>query len=647
MQSKTLVPPNGVQRKIHKIPAPAKKKSPEKAVRKEAFTIDFVCMILKQAEIITNDHIATIKERENEQRRLLRRQYGKNSITPITPVDVISSMRLRLSANKKDVLTENIIMNALASYWKLPFLKIDLSKLRASEVTAKLSEPFARKHLAVPVLPSKTMLLVAFVNPLDIEAMEAIKKATKMDVRPVISTKSDILRAIERCYAEKRSKDTTRRNRDNFRTFIRAATKDLPNAYATKEEPILRPGDTGQYEEKHIVKAVNSLLHYAVDQRASDIHIEPKREFSVIRLRIDGFLHEFDHIPLEVHTSFVVRLKALAGLHIAEKRKPQDGSFQANFHEKDLEFRIATMPVAFGEKIMIRALDPTMLLQRVEELGLSREGLRIYRSLLSYNNGMILVTGPTGSGKTTTLYSTLNTLAERAINITTIEDPVELVHEDFNQIAVQPAVGLTFGTAIRHIVRQASDVIMVGEVRDEETAENAFKAALTGHLVISTLHTNDAPSTVVRLADMGVQPSLMETALLGVVSQRLVRKVCDMCGEPYRPAPEELQAMGLTEEDIAGFPIRKGFGCDQCRETGYLGRTAIFELMPITEGVKNQIHNNAAAHIIKKVAIQEGMRTLRDSAIAKLKAGITSPEEVLRVIGGFDLALVGDENWSL
>ena len=643
MQSNTVIPKNGVQRNVHKVSAPARKKPLEKAVRKEAFTIDFVCMVLKQAQVITNEHIATIKERENEQRRLLRRQYGKNSITPITPVDIISSMRLRLAHDTKDILTEKRIMNVLASHWKLPFLKIDLSKLKASELTAKLSEPFARKHLAVPVLPSKTMLLVALVNPMDAEALEAIRKATKMNIRPVISAKSDILRAIERCYAEKRSEETTRKNRNNFRNFIRAATKDLPNAYAAKEEPILRPGDTGQYEEKHIVKAVNSLLHYAIDQRASDIHIEPKREYSVIRLRIDGFLHEFDHIPLEVHNSFVVRLKALAGLHIAEKRKPQDGSFQANFHEKDLEFRIATMPVAFGEKIMIRALDPTMLLQKVEELGFTREGLRTYRSLLSYNNGMILATGPTGSGKTTTLYSTLNTLAERAINITTIEDPVELVHEGFNQIAVQPAVGLTFGTAIRHIVRQASDVIMVGEIRDQETAENAFKAALTGHLVISTLHTNDAPSTVVRLADMGVQPSLMETVLLGVVSQRLVRKICDMCGEPYKPSAEELQAMGLTEEDIAGFPIRRGFGCEKCRETGYYRRTAIFELMPITEGVKNQIHSQSAAHIIKKVAIQEGMQTLRDSAIAKLKSGLTSTEEVLRVIGGFDLTLIGDE----
>ncbi|MCP4401762.1 MAG: type II/IV secretion system protein [bacterium] len=643
MQSKTVIPANGVQRKIHKIPAPAPKKLPEKSVRKEAFTVDFVCMILKQSKIITNEHIATIKERENEQRRMLQRQYGKNSTTPITAVDVISSMRLRLSSNKKDVLTENIIMNTLASHWKLPFLKIELSKLQPSELTAKLSEPFARKHLAVPVLPSKTMLLVALVNPMDVEVLEAIKKSTKMNVRPVISTKSDILRAIERCYAEKRSEETTRKNRKNFRSFIRAATKDLPNAYASKEEPILHPGDTGQYEEKHIVKAVNSLLHYAIDQRASDIHIEPKREYSIIRLRIDGFLHEFDRIPLEVHNSFVVRLKALAGMHIAEKRKPQDGSFQANFHEKDIEFRIATMPMAFGEKIMIRPLDPTMLLQQIGGLGLAREELRIYRSLLSHNNGMILVTGPTGSGKTTTLYSTMNSLAERAINITTIEDPVELAHEGLNQIAVQPAVGLTFGTAIRHIVRQASDVIVVGEIRDQETAENAFKAALTGHLVISTLHTNDAPSTVVRLADMNVQPSLMETALLGVVSQRLVRKVCDLCGEPYRPSPGELQAMGLSEEDIAGFPIRKGFGCEQCRETGYSGRIAIFELMPITEGVKNQIHNSEAAHVIKKVAIQEGMQTLQDSAIAKFKAGITSSEEVLRVIGGFDLDLLEDE----
>ncbi len=639
MQTNTVTAARDMSR-----PAPMPVMKPQKVQEKpklrDTLTIDAVCAILKQAGVVADETLTTIKSRENNQRAILQKQYGKNSMTQITPVDVISSMGLRLPPNNKQVLTDELIMKTLADYWKLPFLKIELSKLNSAKVATNISEPFARKHLIVPVLVSKTMLLVALINPLDVEALQTVQQATKLKVRPVISTKADVLRAIERCYAENRTKEVAEKNRSDFRTFIRAAVKDMPDA--SFKEGILRPNDTGQFEEKHIVNAVNSLLQYAFEQRASDIHIEPKRGYSAIRLRIDGFLHEFDRIPLEVHTSFILRLKALAGMPMAEKRKPLDGSFQAKFRDHEVEFRISTMPVAFGEKAMIRALDHTMLLQRVDDLGFSKAGLKIFRSLLANNNGMILVTGPTGSGKTTTLYSTLNSLSDRAINITTIEDPIELMHEKFNQIAVQPSVGLTFGMAIKHIVRQAADVIMVGEIRDQETAENAFKAALTGHLVISTLHTNDAPSAVIRLTDMGVQSSLIESALIGVISQRLVRKVCDMCGEPYRPSQAELQTMGITEEELVGMPIRKGCGCQHCRGTGYSGRTAIFEIMPITDGVKLLVHDKMAAHLIRRAAVREGMRTLQDSAMEKFKAGLTTSEEVLRIIGGVDLDAVGE-----
>ncbi len=629
--------------RTRKAPAMQKlRKVPEQSRQKSAFTTKFICMVLKDSGVITDELVAEIRKRDPKQRQLLQRQYGKHSVTQITPVDVISSMRLKLSSDAKKFLTEELIMKTLAAYWKLPFLQIDMSKLQPAEIFSKLPEPFVRKHLIVPVLLSKTMLIVATINPMDVEALDAVTQTTNLKVRPVISSKSDVLRAIERCYAEKRLEETSKKNRNDFRSFIRAATKDLPEPSSSKEEPILRPGDTGQYEEKHIVNAVNSLLHYAFYQNASDIHIEPKREYSAIRLRIDGLVHEFDRIPQEVHNNFVVRIKALAGMHIAEKRKPLDGSFRVNFHQKNIEFRISTMPVAFGEKIMIRVLDPTMFLQNIDDLGFSQEELAKYRSMISYNNGMLLVTGPTGSGKTTTLYSTLNSLAEKPINITTIEDPVELVHEAFNQIVVQPNIGLNFSMALRHIVRQASDVIMVGEIRDQETAESAFKAAISGHFVMSTLHTNDAPSAVVRLADMGVQPSLIESALIGVVSQQLVRKVCDMCGEPYSPSQQEMDVLQLSEDDLRGLPIRKGFGCQACRGTGYLGRTAIFEIMPITDGIKLLVHDNMAAHLIKRAAEREGMHTLQDSAMAKFKAGLTTSEEVLRIIGGIDLETMGE-----
>ncbi len=621
-------------------------KTAEKYKPTEVFNIEYVCTVLKEHGTVKDSTVAEITRRAQTQYETLRKQYGKQSLTRITPVDVISSMKLMIPALEQDdaneksngdgnvLLTEERIMKTLAAHWKLPFLKIEMSKIKGMNISTKLSEPFARKHLIVPVLPSKTMLLVALVNPLDIEAMDTVRQATKLKIRPVISTKSDILRAIARCYARKKSQLITARNRDDFQSFIKAAARELPGNEISKEEYLLRISDTSQFGEKHIVNAVNSLLQYAFEQRASDIHIEPKQSYSVIRLRIDGFLHEFERIPHEVHNNFVVRLKALSGMQIAEKRKPLDGSFKANFHKKDVEFRISTMPVAFGEKVMVRVLEPSMLLQRIDDIGFSQRELDTYSSLIGRNHGMVLVTGPAGSGKTTTLYSTLKTLSEQAINITTIEEPIELVHEPFNQITVQPQAGLTFGTAIRHIVRQASDVIMVGEIRDRDTVENAFKAALTGHLVLSTLHTNDAPSTIVRLADMGAQTSLMETALLGVVSQRLARKVCEYCGEPYNLSQEERKGLLLSEEDIQGLSIRKGFGCEHCRGTGYLGRTAIFEIMRITDDIRGLIHKHTPAHLIRSAAIKDGMQTLRGSAMAKFKAGIIPADEVLRITGG-------------
>lgn len=602
----------------------------------QAFTTDFVCTVLKESGLIDDTIVAQIKQRERVQREVLQKQYGKNSLTQITPVDVISSMGLKFKSGgdeeKISVLTEELMMKTLAAYWKLPFLKIEMSKIQTSGITSKLSEPFARRHLIVPVLLSKTMLLVALVNPMDAEAMSVIQQTTPLKIRPVISTKADILRAIDKCYAQKKSHEATQQNRNSFRSFIRAAMKELPDA-SIRGESLLQPDALGEYEEKYIVNAVNLLLRYAHEQRASDIHIEPKQSQSIIRFRIDGLLQEFESVPQGLHHNLVIRIKALAGMQIAEKRKPLDGTFRMKLNEKEIEFRVSTIPVAYGEKVMIRLLDPTMLLQPIEKLGFLEKEYEHYLSLISRHSGMILVTGPASSGKTTTLYSTLNTLADQAINITTIEDPVELVHENFNQITVQPNIGLTFGTALRHIVRQSSDVIMVGEIRDQETAENAFKAALTGHLVLSTLHTNDAPSAIVRLADMGIQSSLMESALVAVVSQRLVRKICDLCGEPCMPSKRKMDILQLSEEDLAGFPIRRGFGCPKCRETGYFGQTAVFEIMPITDEIRSLIHNNAAAHLIRQAAIKDGMKTLKDSAMDKFKAGLIPVDEVLHVMG--------------
>jgi general secretion pathway protein E len=339
-------------------------------------------------------------------------------------------------------------------------------------------------------------------------------------------------------------------------------------------------------------------------------------------------------MPKSVNAAITSRIKMLSRMDIAEKRRPQDGRVRTRFQGRDIELRVSTMPVAFDEKIVIRILDRGTLIQDIGSLGFTPEEASQYLSFISHSNGIILITGPTGSGKTTTLYSTLDKLSAEQINVMTIEDPVEMIQEDLNQIAVRPNTGLTFGTALRNIVRQDPDVIMVGEIRDYETAENAIHAALTGHLVFSTLHTNDAPSAIARLVDMGAQPFLVESTLIAILAQRLVRKVCENCAKSYVPAPQELVPLNLSEDELNNMSLRKGVGCTKCRGTGYHGRSAVFEVMSVSDEIRKLIHHNAGSQDIKKQAIKEGMHTLRQSAIHKMNAGITTLEEVVRVTGG-------------
>jgi general secretion pathway protein E len=322
-------------------------------------------------------------------------------------------------------------------------------------------------------------------------------------------------------------------------------------------------------------------------------------------------------------------------MDIAEKRKPQDGRIKTRFQGRDIELRVSTMPVAFDEKIVIRILDRATLVQSIEELGFSPEEAQQYQSFIRKSHGIVLITGPTGSGKTTTLYSTLDKLATEEVNVMTIEEPIEMLHERLNQIAVQPNVGLTFGSALRNIVRQDPDVIMVGEIRDHETAENAIHAALTGHLVFSTLHTNDAPSAIARLVDMGAEPFLVESTLIAVLAQRLVRKICQNCRQPSILSDQDIIALNLPPEELRSSQFFHGTGCTKCRGTGYYGRIAIFEVMPVSEEIRHLIHINAGSQEVQKMARKEGMQMLRESAIAKLKDGITTAEEVLRVTGRY------------
>ncbi len=323
-------------------------------------------------------------------------------------------------------------------------------------------------------------------------------------------------------------------------------------------------------------------------------------------------------------------------MDIAEKRRPQDGRIKTRFKNRDIELRVSTMPVAYDEKIVIRILDRATLVQGIEALGFSQQEAGQYQNFISKSNGIVLITGPTGSGKTTTLYSTLDKLATEEVNIMTVEEPIEMLHEQLNQISVQHNVGLNFASALRNIVRQDPDIIMVGEIRDHETVENAIHAALTGHLVFSTLHTNDAPSAVARLVDMGAEPFLVESTLIAILAQRLVRRICENCCQPYKLTKQDMVALNLPPEQIRAAQFFHGNGCSRCRGTGYHGRIGIFEVMPVSAEIRNLIHHNSSAQDIKKTAQKEGMHTLRESAIAKLQSGMTTVEEVLRVTGRQD-----------
>src|SRR5438093_1029170 len=583
-----------------------------------------VCEVLYKKGLLSLEqvHKITLKD-EKEQLRLLtrRKQKGQEKALQGEPtiIDLLVVLRLQLPDDSGDILSEEMIMRALAEHWRLPFYKIDPLKLNTDIVTSVLPRAFAARYLVLPLTVEGNILTVATADPWDLETLDHICKLTGMEVKTVVSPKSDILKAVTEFYGFKLSVTAAERRQLDVQSDLR----NLEQYTKVRSVQDIQPND------RHIVNAVDFLFNYAFDQRASDIHIEPKRNQSLIRLRIDGVLNEIHRMPRIVHPAFVSRIKTLARLDIAEKRRPQDGRIKAEYKGKQIELRISTMPVAFDEKVVMRIFDPDILLQDLQQLGFSDKEYQQYLSFIAHTHGLILITGPTGSGKTTTLYSTLEQLATPDVNVTTIEEPIEMVHEQFNQVAVQPTVGVTFATALRTILRQDPDIIMVGEIRDYETAEHAIHAALTGHLVLSTLHTNDAPSAIARLTDMGVQPYLIESTLIGVVAQRLVRKICQRCQESYKPGTEGWAALGLQAKTTVEF--KRGRGCVHCRNTGYFGRMGVYEIMSVDETLRALIHHQGGPGDIQQAAQKAGMKSLRESALQKLFAGTTTLEEVVRV----------------
>jgi general secretion pathway protein E len=596
----------------------------------DRFSAESVCKTLLKQGLISETQKKEILLKKDrllnklEQLRAMKQTSAssKGKIrNPVTIVDVIHSVKMERADDSSKVLDEETVFQALAKSWKIPYRKIDPLKLDLNLVTTTIPHTFARKHLVLPIEINDGWLTVATPDPFNVEILSDIAQVSQLKVKTVVSPKTDIIKIINEFFGFKRS--------------IAAAesqfAKPMVDLGNLEQYVRLRSADELPSNDQHIVNAVDHLFSYAFDQRASDVHIEPKRDKSIVRLRIDGTLHTVYQIPKNVHSAVVSRIKNLARLDMAEKRKPQDGRIKMEKGGVEAELRVSSVPVAFGEKLVMRIMDPDILFQALENLGFTSMDLIRFQQFINMPHGIVLVCGPTGSGKSTTLYSTLRELSSPDINITTVEDPIEMIHEDFNQIGVQPQIGITFASILRNILRQDPDIIMIGEMRDLETAENAIQASLTGHLVLSTLHTNDAPSAITRLLDLGIPSFLIQATLVGILAQRLVRKICPYCKEVLEMDHQELASLGLDLGKEGKVQLHRGKGCLKCRSTGNIGRSGIFEVLPVTEGIRKLIKPECDTEAIRDMARKEGMVTLRENAIRKLLDGRTTYQEVMRV----------------
>ena len=595
---------------------------------KEPFAPNDVCRALIKQKLLTKDQAKQIFLRREKVTSDLEREARKRSASfglkisnPVTFVDVIARLQPPRADGRPGGLEEDAIFKALAHEWDLPYQKIDPLKLDLNIVTTTIPRNFAMKHLVLPIKVENGVLTVATPNPFNMEVLDDVARVTNMRVTTAVSSKTDIIKLIDEFFGFKRSIAAAE---DLFST----SAIDIGNL---EQYVRLKTGDDLPSNDQHIVNAVNHLFIYAFDQRASDIHIEPKREIVLVRMRIDGVLHTVYRLPKKVHNAIVSRIKALSRMNMAEKRRPQDGRIKMDKGGMEVEIRISSVPVAFGEKMVMRVMDPDTLLQDLDGLGFMTEDFRKFDQFIKMPHGVILVTGPTGSGKSTTLYSALRKISTPENNIITVEDPIEMINENFNQIGVQSAIGVTFGSILKTILRQDPDIIMIGEMRDLETAENAVQAALTGHLVLSTLHTNDAPSSITRLLDLGVPSFLIQATLIGVIAQRLLRVICEYCKESFTMGANDLRTAGIDTGLKGAVKLYRGRGCNRCRQTGYRGRSAAFEVMPYSDAIQKMTTPKTNIANLRIRAKEEGMVTLRANAIQKMLDGVTSYEEVLRV----------------
>ena len=504
----------------------------------------------------------------------------------------------------------------------LPYYRIDPLKIDVPTVTSVMSYAYASRFNILPISVDDQYITVATTEPHVKEWEHELSRINKKSFKRVVANPDEIARYLLEFY-------TVSKSVNRAETVSKSAAADIGNL-----EGLMELGRAGKLDanDQHVINIVDWLLQYAFEQRASDIHLEPRRELGNVRFRIDGVMHQVYQVPSTVMAAVASRIKILGRMDVAEKRRPQDGRLKTRTPDGlEIELRLSTMPTAFGEKLVMRIFDPEVLVKNFKELGFSQSDDGRWQSMIQKPNGIILVTGPTGSGKTTTLYTSLKQLAKPEVNVCTVEDPIELVEPAFNQMQVQHNIGLDFSSGVKTLLRQDPDIIMIGEIRDKETADIAIQAALTGHLVITTLHTNDAPSAITRLMEIGVPAYLIQSTVLGVLAQRLVRTLCPHCKTESEIDEATWKALVKPWNPAKPKQVFKPVGCLECRNTGFMGRMGIYEMFVFSQDVKEQITENINIPQLKKVALKEGMKPLRLSGAQKVAGGVTTVEEVLRV----------------
>ncbi len=546
---------------------------------------------------------------------MVRKEDLERILPPNQPIGNLSVEEQLINAG---LLSPEQFRSAAEEFFGTPFATQD-DFPKEPVLLDHLSTQFMKESKFIPSRLSDNRLTVIMSNPLDFYTIDAIRLATNSELHVLAGRENEILEAIERSYGV---------GATSMEKIIED-TETVPDYRGEDEEDVDHLRDMAS--EGPVIRLVNLIITRAIELRASDIHFEPYEEQFRVRYRIDGVLHDVESPPKRLQSAIVSRVKIMGKLNIAERRLPQDGRIMLRVKGKEIDFRVSSIPTIHGESIVLRILDKSSIVLDIERLGFPEDTMDGFRDLIHRPHGIILVTGPTGSGKTTTLYCALEKINSPDKKIITVEDPVEYQLRGINQIQVKPAIGLTFANSLRSIVRQDPDVILIGEIRDAETAEIAIHSALTGHLVLTTLHTNDAPSAITRLIDMGTEDYLLSSTVIGILAQRLVRVACPFCREPYSPSPAVLKEMKLNSSDLAGLKISEVKGCEKCSNTGYWGRTGIYEFLKMTDDVQKLILGKKDSNIIKEAARKNGLRTLREDGWLKVKQGITTISEVLRV----------------